>query len=68
MQGLDYAPSREWLLMADLYDLTARAHYKKPKPYPRPWPSETDRKRIGNAGGRTRDEVLAILASVGHAV
>ena len=65
LQELDFAPTREWLLLADLYDALTQAHCKKPKPYPRPWAEKTS-KRIGNTGGRTREQVLSILAQMGH--
>ena len=29
--------SREWLALADLYDLYGRSKSKRHKPYPRPW-------------------------------
>lgn len=42
LAGWTHPVTREWLLAADTYDLLARANSgkKKPKPYPRPWPTE----------------------------
>lgn len=60
------ARSPEWLLLADLYDATAAAHFKKPKPYPRPYLNPGAR-RMGRTK-RSRAEVLAILAAHGHDV
>ncbi|MGL5910664.1 MAG: hypothetical protein ACRCZP_11725 [Phycicoccus sp.] len=56
--------SREWLLLADIFDLlhTVNAR-RRTRPYPRPG----DRpRRVGNTGNRTREEVLAILRGHGH--
>jgi hypothetical protein len=39
--------SYEWQVLAHVYDSVTGAHYKKPKPYPTPWPTE-DRNRIGS--------------------
>lgn len=48
MAKWDYPVSREWILLSQLYDLTAAAaSKKKPKPYPGPWPSEGSQ-RIGS--------------------
>lgn len=53
------------MILADLFDLTAAAHSsrkRKPKPHPiRPW-SSRKRERYGNTGGRTREQVQALLA------
>lgn len=41
----DYPVSREWLILADHFDLTHSAHSKRrPKPHPRPWPDTATRK------------------------
>jgi hypothetical protein len=49
-------------IAADLFDLTAAiaAGKRTPKPYPRPWHERPE--KYGSAGGRTPDEVKAILA------
>lgn len=64
--GWDYAIDRETLVLADLYDLMHQVHAdpKKPKPKPhpmRPFKTNQDQRRFGNAGGRSRAEVIAIL-------
>ena len=56
--------SPEWLVLADLFDVTAQAHFQKPKPYPRPY-------RDPNAKhhGRTdlhRADVIDLLNQHGH--
>ena len=61
--------STEWLVLADLFDLTHAANSdpkKRPKPYPRPYPPEGAIRR-----GRTkldRAEVIAILNAHGHQI
>ncbi len=63
LEGWDYPISREALVAMDHFDLDAavnspRSH--KPKPYPRPF-KRKDRKRHGDTGGRSREEVEALL-------
>lgn len=44
INGWEFAASREYLLLADQYDLLHRANAEKPdrvKPYPRPWPDRS---------------------------
>ena len=72
LEGWDFPISREALAIYDLYDLTVLANSDtkkgKPKPRPgRPFPM-TDRqeRKWGNTGGRTREEVVAILNGLGH--
>lgn len=65
MQEWDHPFSRESMLLADLYDLTnlIAADPKKRnrvKRHPRPWKS-AEVQKFGNTGGRSRDEVTAIL-------
>jgi len=63
VNGWAHPLSREAALTADLFDLTALAHSgkRKPKPHPiRPWTARK-KERYGNAGGRTPDQVKAIL-------
>jgi hypothetical protein len=59
--GWQYPVSHEWMIARHTYDLIARAHYKKPKPFPAPWP-DADKKTIGSKRPQTRAEVLAKLA------
>lgn len=47
LAGWEHPASREWMVLADLYDAYARVHFKKPKPYPRPWPNQAKRERFG---------------------
>lgn len=56
--------TREALVAADLFDLTASiaSGKRQPKPYPRPWDPQP--KRMGDTGGRTREQIEAILASL----
>lgn len=64
LNGWSYPISLEAVVLADLFDLTHAAHSRKrrPKPHPiRPWKSKS-RERYGNTGGRSRDEIKAILA------
>lgn len=58
-----YPVSREWIVNAHLYDLTAAvnaAKGRKPKPYPNPFPS-TEKRRFGKTD-KSPDEVKALLA------
>lgn len=58
--GWKYPVSREWIVAAHTYDLTARVNSKnKPKPYPNPFP-ERDTARVGKTT-KTRAEVRKIL-------
>lgn len=53
----DYPVSREWILLAHLYDLTAMINSKnKPKPYPTPYPID-GATRIGRKS-QSRNVVL----------
>jgi len=56
--------SPEWFLLADLFDLTHRAHAKNPPPYPRPQPEHRPARRGGTT--MSRAEVLAVLNRYGH--
>jgi hypothetical protein len=58
LAGWQYPASRQALAIFDLYDATANAHFKKPKPYPRPW--DPAPKRYGNAS-LSIDELRAVL-------
>lgn len=69
VQGWDAAVTPEWLLLADLYDLTHRVAAAKPqhvKPYPRPFPDPNKRRRGRTT--RTRAEVISILRDHGHSI
>jgi len=61
-EGWPAPHTREWFLLADLFDLTHHGLARHPKPYPRP-------QRAGQRMGRTtldRRKVLAILNAHGH--
>lgn len=63
----DYPLSREAAIFADLYDLEyAKTGVKSRKPYPRPFKTKGKTETWGNTGGRSRDEVVAILNRMGH--
>lgn len=67
LEGWAHPISREAMLLADLFDLQHMSKAKKrPKPYPRPWAILGDTKRRGDAGGRTRAQVIEILRQFGH--
>lgn len=70
VEGWDHPITREALVLMDLFDLdmAVAAGKKKPKPYQRPWKQEGDVKRMGNTGGRSRAEVVAILNGLGHSL
>ena len=46
MAGWNFPLSREGLALSDLFDVNARASFKKPKPYIRPWDEKP--RRFGN--------------------
>lgn len=65
-QDWDYPISQEASVLADLFDLTfaANSDPKKARPKPhaiRPWKQQSTQ-RYGNTGGRSREQVLALLA------
>jgi hypothetical protein len=67
MEGWDFPISREALALYDLFDLTVQANSdpKKGKPKPhggRPFQPPPETHQHGNASGRSREEVEAILA------
>lgn len=70
--GWDHPWSHEAALLADLWDLTVAANTSgksRREPYPRPWPTTgTATRTRGDAGGRSPDEVRAILASMREGV
>ena len=60
--GWDYPVSREWIVSAHIYDLTAAVNSgkgKKPKPYPNPFPN-TNQVRTGRTD-RSPAEVRELL-------
>lgn len=66
LADLDHPFTREWLVLADMWDALAHQVYKAPKPYRRPFRDPTATRR-----GRTtlsRVEVVAILNSHGHEI
>lgn len=61
--GWKHPVSFDWIVTADLYDLTnAKGAKRRPKPYPRPWTDKAT-KKLGGKKNRARSnrEVLAIL-------
>jgi hypothetical protein len=53
--------SQEYEVLADIFDLLAAVNSKrKPKPYPRPWPTG-NKQRIGSAKTLTRSQVIERL-------
>lgn len=64
LADIDAPRSREWLLLADTFDLLHTANAKRrPPPYPRPGDKP---RRHGDTAGRTPQEVLTILRAHGH--
>jgi hypothetical protein len=63
--GWDYPLTREALISLDTFDLLHAANTsKRPKPHPMRPKTQTKRSnRYGNTGGRSVDEVKAILAA-----
>lgn len=71
VEGWDHPLSREAAVLMDVWDLEyAKAGTKKREQYPRPFKTKarTTTERVGNAAGRSRDEVVAHLRRLGHAV
>lgn len=69
IEGWDYPLSREGWQMADLIDVQGASKAgKKWKAYTRPIKAAdgSEKKRRGNAAGRTRAEVIEILRGFGH--
>lgn len=47
--GWEHPASHEFFVMADVFDAIAKAHFRNPKPYPRPTPSsETRVEQLGD--------------------
>lgn len=68
VQEWDYPISRETLASLDLFDLTMMANSapKGPRPKPhgmRPFKQQGNDQRFGDTGGRTREQVEALLAA-----
>lgn len=64
LSGWKYPMSHEAVLLADLFDLEHTVNSKRPpKPHPiRPWEtSGRTSQRMGDTGGRSREQVEAIL-------
>lgn len=64
----EFAASREYLLLADHYDLLHRVHADKPervKPYPRPWPDQAA-EQIGTL--ISADNLADVMAAFGRPV
>ncbi len=68
LADLSHPVSREWLVMADLFDLIGEAApFKKAPKYPRPTPEpERQTSTYGDAGGRSAAEVMEILRDAAH--
>lgn len=68
VEDWDYPLSREAAILADVWDLEyAKAGAKKAERYPRPFKQKASSTRTwGDAGGRSRDEVIAILRAHGR--
>lgn len=65
----EYPLSREAAILADMWDLSyAKAGAKKRERYPRPFKTAGKVQKWGDAAGRSRDEIVAILAAHGHAL
>ena len=47
LAGWNHPAGRDVLALADLFDVTARANFKKPRPYPRPWDERPKTKGTG---------------------
>lgn len=63
LQGWSHPASREFLALADSYDLAAAvASKRRPKPYPRPWESK-DRRTFGRGRGMTPAALDALIAA-----
>lgn len=60
----EYAMNREAMILADVFDLLARANTPpkapKPKPYPRPW--NANKRRVGKTD-LSPDEAREVLAT-----
>lgn len=69
-EGWDYPLSRGDAYLLDLYDLQyAKTGVKGRKPHPgRPYADQGKSKKVGNVGGRTRADVVAILNAHGHSL
>lgn len=61
--GWEHSSSREALILMDTYDALTAAHFKRPKPYPRPWP---DRSKSRPKPTVSQAEVVAALQQAGH--
>lgn len=66
LEGWEHPVSREALVAMDLFDLMHTVNSKKtPKPHPgRPGKPERDKQRMGKTGGRSPEQVKAILAAM----
>ena len=74
LEGWDYPISREALILLDHYDLDVRINSDSKKGRPKPHPGrpfkldDRQERRYGNTGGRSREEVVKILNSMGHSL
>lgn len=68
-EGWDYPLSRTDAILADMWDLSyAKAGAKKRERYPRPFKERGSTQKWGDTGGRSREEVVAILNAHGHSL
>ncbi len=57
----EFPASREFMVLAHTYDLTARINSKqRPKPYPTPW-ENANKTKIGSKKPQDRNTVLSVL-------
>lgn len=74
VEGWAFPISREALALYDIFDVTVQVNSdpKKGRPKPhsgRPYEIDgRDKTRRGNAAGRTREQVIAILNAHGHSI
>ena len=65
--GWDHPWSWEAMVAADAYDVLVAVNSdpkkSSPRPYPRPW-RVADGELVGSAGGRSPEEIQAVLASL----
>lgn len=65
-EGWEYPLSRLEAMIADLWDLEyMKASSKKPIKYPRPYKTNQEKVRRGNAAGRTPEQVHSALRQIG---
>ena len=69
VEDWEYPLSRTDAILADMWDLSyAKAGAKKRETYPRPFKRPGSSQRWGDTGGRSREEIEAILFAHGRAL